>query len=538
MSGPVPFRSRPMAMGRTAAVSTPHLLASQAAIDVLRAGGNAVDAAVTAAAACTVVQPFSSSVGGVGWATVFEQATSTTEVLQFHGAAPRSIDPGVFRPDRAGLIDWRRLEQEGRALLGSLVPGAVAGWEELLTSKGTWSLSQALQPALRWAREGIPVSELLARNLAGQAERLARWPTSARIFLPGGRPLRCGERLVQDDLAATLERIAANGAAELAQGRTGDALTRFSARHGGCVSADDLAAYRPTWHLPAVGSFRGRTVHAAPAPFGDISFLTGLHLLDSFDPFSGPSDPDYVHASVESAKLVGWERARYLGPSADPEMVAGLLAPAHTRALRERIGPRAISSPSPGRGPEDTITLAVIDSDGNAVHLMQTVGALFGTAAVAGDTGFLINSSMYFVYAGGEGANRVVPGEPVEQNPCVGVVLDAEGRLELVIGSPGGKTRVETVRQMLVNVVDFKMNVQEAVDAARFLTSADGISVDFEDLTGPPDPALRAALEGRGHRVAVGGETFGSGQAVAVDPATGTRMAGADWRLESVALAY
>jgi gamma-glutamyltranspeptidase/glutathione hydrolase len=527
-----------MAMGRTGAVSTPHLLASQAAIDVLRAGGNAVDAAVTAAATCTVVQPFSSSVGGVGWATVFEQRSGTTEVLQFHGSAPRSIDPGTFRPDGAGLIDWKHLEQDGRALLGSLVPGAVAGWEELLARKGTWSLARALEPATELAREGFPVSELLAQNLAGQAGRLARWPTSARIFLPGGRALRCGERLVQDDLAATLGRISANGAAELADGRTAESLARFFGHHGGCVSLEDLAAYRPTWHPPSVGSFRGHTVHAAPAPFGDVSFLTGLQLLDSFAPFSGPSDPGYVHASVESAKLVGWERAHHLGPGSDPEVVAGLLSAAHTRALRGRIGPRAVTAPSPGRGPEDTITLAVVDGEGNAVHLMQTVGALFGTAAVAGDTGFLINSSMYFVYTGGEGANRVVPGQPVEQNPCVGVVLDAQGRLELVMGSPGGKTRVETVRQMLANVIDFGMNVQEAVDAPRFLTSADGISVDFEDLAGPPDPALRAALEAQGHRVTTTGEMFGSGQAVAVDPVTGTRMAGADWRLESVALAY
>jgi gamma-glutamyltranspeptidase/glutathione hydrolase len=169
---------------------------------------------------------------------------------------------------------------------------------------------------------------------------------------------------------------------------------------------------------------------------------------------------------------------------------------------------------------------------------MQTVGTLFGTGAVIGSTGILANSSLYFAYAGNDGANRIVPGMGVEQNPCLAIVCDAAGDLELVVGSPGGKTRVETVRQMLVNVVDYGLNVQQAVDAGRFLNAPDGMSIQFERRSGPIDPGLHAALVERGHDPIVVDDVFGSGQAIAIDAASGTRMAAADWRRESVALAY
>ncbi|MCU1494391.1 MAG: gamma-glutamyltranspeptidase periplasmic precursor [Acidimicrobiaceae bacterium] len=527
-----------MAMGLRVAVSSPHLLASQAAIDALRSGGNAVDAAVAAAAVATVVQPFSSSVGGVGWATVYERSTKTTEVLQFNGSVPAGLDPDVFRPDASGLVDWRFLEGKGGALLGSLVPGAVAGWEELLARKGRWPLARALERAVDLATEGFPVSELLHDVLERSTARLRRWPASAGIFLADDCALRAGERLVQRDLGATLERIARNGSDEITTGETGRALVELHRSHGGALSAADLAAYRPSWHAPLVTTYRGHVVHSAPAPLGDVSFVSGLQLLDAFPTFGDPLEPDYIHASVESAKLVSADRARYLGADTDPSVIDWLLGAEHVRSQRQRIGRRALASGTPLRAPEDTITLVVVDADGNAVHLMQTVGTLFGTAAVAGRTGMLANSSLYFAYAGTDGANRVIPGQGIEQNPCLATVLDAEGELELVIGSPGGKTRVETVRQMLANVFDFGMNVQQAVDAPRFLSASDGSSVDFERRYGRVDARLRSALEDRGHRVEDSDELFGSGQAIAIDRATGTRMAAADWRRESVALAY
>lgn len=534
----VPFQSRPMAIGAHAAASTPHLLASEAAIDVLRRGGNAVDAAVAAAAVSAVVQPFTSSFGGVGWATVYDRRLRRTEVLQFHGAAPQRLDPSELHADpTTGLVDWRALEARGKSLLGSLVPGVVAGWEELLARKGRWTLGKALERAGALASEGFPVSELLAQTAARSAGRLARWPTSA-VFLPGGRPLRVGERLVQTDLAATISRIASNGAEELVRGDTGQAYVDFFAQHGGVLTEEDLERYRPSWHEPLRFTFRGHTLLATPAPLGDVAFAAGLGLLDALPPFSGPQDPAYVHLSIETAKQVSAARARYLGPDTPPEVVDWLLSDELRNQLLAAIDVRARQPGPLAQASEDTITLAVIDEEGNAVNLMQTVGTLFGTGAVVGTTGILANSSIYFAFARPGGANRVVPTCGIEQNPCLALAFDPQGNLTLVIGSPGGKTRVETVRQMLVNILDFGMNPQQAVDAARFLVAPDGATVDFEQRYGPVDPALRAALESRGHRVSVVDEAFGSGQAIAIDPGTGARLAAADWRRESVALAY
>src|SRR5579863_1606057 len=233
-----------MAIGYRGAASTPHLLASQAAIAAMRKGGNAVDAAVTAAAVATVVQPFSSSVGGVGWASVYDAASGQTDVLRFLGAVPMALDLGEFSPDPSGLVDWRRLESTASPLLGTLTPSVVPGWAELLARRGTWSLAQALEPAIALAREGVPVSELLRTNTGVNAGRLRRWPESARTYLRDGEPLQVGDRLSQPDLAATLERIAANGPAEMVDGRTARAIVELYEAHGGALRAADLEQVR------------------------------------------------------------------------------------------------------------------------------------------------------------------------------------------------------------------------------------------------------------------------------------------------------
>ena len=230
---------------------------------------------------------------------------------------------------------------------------------------------------------GFPVSEMLHANIALSAGRLRRWPETAEIFLPGGEPPRVGARLVQTALGATLERVARDGPAELVEGRTARALVELNEHGGGVLRQSDLAVVRPGWREPLVTTFRDYVVHAAPAPFGDVAFACGLQLLDAFPPFGGPLDPGYVHVSVESAKLVGRERASMLGAGADDATIAWLLSPEHTEQQRSLITDRAASSSASGASNEDTITLATVDHEGNAVHLMQTVGTFFGTGAVA-----------------------------------------------------------------------------------------------------------------------------------------------------------
>lgn len=525
-------------MGRHGAASTPHLLATQAAIEVMKTGGNAVDAAVAAAAVCAVVQPSSSSIGGVGWATVYDASSRSVDVLKFQGAVPATLDPSVFRPDAAGILDWATLEADAPSLLGTLSPGVIPGYQALLEKHGSWTLGDALGSAIAIARQGFPVSRLLHDMATASLRRLQRWPESAARFLPGGDPPEIGALLVQADLAETLDRIARNGAAEVIDGETAQAVADYYASHGGALSAADLASTPVEWDRPLALTYHGYSIYAASAPLGDVSFLAGLGVLERLGPFDGPTDPKYIHASVESAKLIRTERIRYLGADADPSVIDWLMSAAHLNDVAAMVGATVSHDHVAPIPQENTITLTVVDERGNAVHLMQTVGTLFGTAAIVPGTGFFNNSSGYFAYVGGQGANRMIPGLGLEQNPCLNIVLDRDARLRMIVGSPGGKTRVETVRQMLVNVLDFGMNLQQAVDAPRFLASTDSRSIEFEAMYGALDPKLIASLESLGHRVQTVARNFGTGQGVAIDPTSQARIAAADWRVEAVALAY
>jgi len=532
VTGTPPFRSRPLALGRTAAVSSPHVAASDAAIGILASGGNAVDAAVAAAAVATVVQPWSSSVAGVGWATVHRPGMPT-EVLDFHGIVPEGLDPATLPAGSNRTVDWPRLEREQSPLLGSLVPGVASGWEELQRRFGRRSLAAVLEPAAILAGNGFPVSEALHRMIDDNRSRLVRWPASARVFLPDGEPLAVGAVLLQPDLAVTLRRLGEGGAIGFRSGPMASAIARFYGDNGGAVTAGDLERYEPTWLSALEIEFRGLSVRCVPTALGDVSFAMGLRLLDALSPFAGPTDDSYIDASVASARLVDTVRSASLGPRVSVREASELLA-----ATRWPAEPHPATTNAGGGLAEDTITLAVVDGEGMAVNLMQTVGTFFGTGATVPGLGVLANSSLYFAMPANSGANRIVPGHGVEQNPCLATVLDRAGRLRLVVGSPGGRTRVETVRQMIVNVVDFAMTVQEAVDCPRFLAHPDGRTVEFERRYGPVDPGLRQSLEARGHLVSDGGEAAGSGQAIALDPASGTLMAAADWRRESIARAF
>ncbi len=524
--------SRPLARGAHGAVSTPHLAASLVALDVLRSGGTAADAAVAAAAMCTVVQPATSTLLGVGWATL-RRADGSGAVIDFHGRVPLATDPGAYATRADGMIDIAAEAAAGRMARGMLTPQVPHGWEALLALGGRRDLAAASAPAVDAARAGTPVSSLFARLAREHTGRLRGWGPTAASLLPGGAPPAPGVRLAHPDLAASLERVAAHGAeAELSPGGlTGRALLTLSATTGGWLAADDLAGPLPRTGPPSSLLYRGWRINGAPGPYGDVSLAQGLSLMELLGPFAADDAPDYVHASVEVAKLVAADRRLVLGPGGHGDE---LLAPAALSARASLVGPVAVRRPLAGSLAEDTITLTVIDAERTVVHLMQTVGGVFGTGLVAPGTGALANDSLHFCFAAGEGANRIVPGEPVEQNPGVVVAEGPDGSL-VAVGSPGGKTRVQTVRQMLANVVDFGADLQAAVDRPRHLAADDG-TVWVEDGPGAAD--LIAALGARGHRAVRAPAPLGSGQAVGWDAATETFVAAADHRAEAVALAW
>jgi gamma-glutamyltranspeptidase/glutathione hydrolase len=379
----------------------------------------------------------------------------------------------------------------------------------------------------------------LHNTIAGACPKLRAWPSSAAVFLRDGDPLPAGATLRQPDLAATLRTVADGGAQVAYTGELARRITGFYQSHGGSLSMADLADYRPRWAAPTVGTFRGHRVVGAPAPLGDLTFVQGLHLLDRLPRARSSVDPDYVHASLETAKLMRRDRTRYLGESESPATAFDwLVEPEHIAGMLSEVGPHANTTLVDTAGPSHTITLVVVDGGGNAVHLMQTIGAPFGTGAVVADTGIVTNSSLYFAHVDPARPNSVAGGRRLEQNPCTAMLFDADGVIRVIVGSPGGKTRVEIVRQMLANVVDFGMDIQQAVDHPRFLSHPDGRTALLEPGFASLAPHLAAELSARGHAVEFCADGFGTGQGVARDPNTGLLAGGADHRMESVALAF
>ncbi|MDA2933082.1 gamma-glutamyltransferase [Acidobacteria bacterium AH-259-D05] len=536
------FQSRPVVMGKRGVASTPHPLASEAAIEILKEGGNAVDAAVAAAAVVSVVQPFTSGIGGVGYATVYDVESKDVYILDFSGRVPTETRADLF-PALQGRVDTVELENQRKNLLGSLTPGVIAGWEELLRRFGSISLRRVLSRAIELAEEGFPVSFLLHKTMVTQRHRLRQWKASERIFLQKGLPYQPGEILRQQDLSATFRQIAQGGSKEFYRDQVAHQLVDFFQRRDGTLSAADLADYKPTWLEPIKGAYRGYTVYGAPPPASDAVFFEALNILSLFSRENWqPGSVDYVHAGLEASKLGRSDRLHYFG---DPDFVSPvpiqrLLSLEYARQQKRRIQTEQAfpGDPLPEISDSHTIQLCVIDRWGNAVNLLQTVGMSFGNAAVADQTGIVLNSMLYFSPLDSKNPNAIAPRRRIEMNPLTIMVFDEDEKLFLMLGSPGGKTIIQTVRQMLINVIDFGMNLQQAIDAPRFLIRPDGITAAIEIPLLEINPDLKKELEGLGHRVVLVPPSLGSGQGILVDPISGTRMGGSDFRTESYSLAY
>lgn len=534
-----PFQSRPVVMGREGVVSAPHYLAAKAAVEILAAGGNATDAAVASAAVASVVQPFTSGLGGIGWAAHYDAETGRVRQLEFSGRVPQGTEHAML-PKGPRRTDWHALEAEGNNLLGSLVPGVVAGWEALLEDSGTMSLARVVKPAIDYARNGFPVSHRLHSAMRRSRDKLAAWPASGAVYLRDGEAYAPGEILRQPQLADTLEEVAAGGSEAFYRGPLADRIAAFMQANGGTLTKQDLAGYEPRWYEPIAARYRGYRVVASPPPASDAVMLEALNILERFPKPGSVADPLYIHRSVEAAKLARSDRLAYFG---DPEFVdeiplERILSDDYARRQADRIGEQAHSGdPAPPDAGAHTIQLAVVDGKGNAVNLLQTVGYTFGNGVVAGDTGILMNSMLYFAPADPNAPNAPAPGKRIEMNPLTVMVFDPADHLVFMAGSPGGKTVMQTVRQMILNFVDFEMNVQQAVDAPRFLSAPDGRTVLLERQLLGLNETLVEQLEARGHTVEIIEAGLGSGQAIVIDPGTGAQMGGADWRAESVSLA-
>ncbi len=544
--------SRPAVRGPSGMVVSAEEHASRVGVDILRRGGNAVDAAVATAFALAVTYPRAGNLGGGGF-LLYRSPDGRFFALDFRETAPRSLRASMFLDEAGRPVPERSL----RGGLAVGVPGSVAGLAEAHRRWGSLPWRTLLEPAMRLASQGIPISGATAITLAERAQDLASDPAARAIFTREGAPLREGDLLVQKDLAATLEAVAAGGAAAFYRGPIARALAGAVRATGGVLDEEDLARYEPLPRDPVEGSYRGLRVVSFPPPSsGGIVLLEILGMLERFDlAASGLGSSLTVHRMAEAEKRAFADRARWLG---DPDYfrvpVRGLLdrkylAQRSATIRDDEATPSAAvaAGTPPDREGAQTTHLSVGDSKGGAVALTTTLNSWYGTARVAAGTGVLLNNEIddFALAPGvpnqyglvGEGdANAVAAGKRPLSSMCPTIVerQGEAGRPLLVIGSPGGPTIITTVLQILVDVVDHRLALQEAVDAPRFHQQWLPDRIDHEAHAFPADVAR--ALATRGHVLQERGP-IGDAEAIGVAP-DGAWLGAADPRGEGSAAGY
>ena len=527
------------------ASASPH--ASRAGVEVLQAGGNAVDAAVTTSLVLSVTEPYSSGIGGGGFAVIFDAASRKVATLDFRERAPAAATRDMYV--RNGKADTS-LSQTGA--LAVAVPGQVRGLWELHKAQGRLPWARLVEPAARLAREGFEVTPLLRKRLAASRGRLDAEARS--IFLPEGKLPKVGTRLVQADLAATLDAIGERGAAAFYEGPVAEAIVRSVRSARGIMTLEDLAAYAPVWREPIRGTYRGATVYSMPPPSsGGVHLIEMLHFLSGFDlAKTGWGAAATVHPMVEAMKFAYAERSQFLG---DPDFVDvpvdRLTSPDHAKELRKRfrtdkaIPVSEVEGIRP-RAPEGTHTshFSIVDADGNAVACTQTINLTFGAGMVAAGTGVVLNDEMDDFSAApgvpnafgliGSEANAVA-GRKRPLSSMTPTIVVKDDKVLLVAGSPGGSRIITAVLQVVVNVLDFGMDVSEAVGVPRIHHQWSPPDVTYEPRGLSPDTV--ALLQKKGHPMKA--SWFGTNaQAILVDPKTGELSGASDPRGEGAPAGY
>lgn len=463
-------------------VASREATATRIGVEVLAAGGNAADAAAAVAFALAVTLPQAGNLGGGGFALIHRAEDRSTHALDFREKAPAAAHRDVFLgPD--GAVDSHRSRYSHHAVG---VPGSVAGYLDLLDRFGTWPRQKVMAPAIRLAEEGVRVTPVLHRNIASRLERLSPWPaTLAVIARPDGSALRPGDIMRQPDLAASLRQIADQGAGAFYEGGIADLIVAEMARHGGPITAADLAAYSTVWRDPVRGSYRSVDIASMPPPSsGGAHLVQILNILEGWDLKTlGHNTAASLHRMAEAMRRAYADRALHLG---DPDFwdvpLDWLTSKAYAAEIRTAIDPDratpsgSVSAGTPKAEGANTTHLSVMDRYGNAVSMTTTLNFGFGSGIVAEGTGIFLNNEMddfsakpgapnAYGLIGGE-ANAVAPGKRPLSSMTPTLLL-SNGRAVAAIGSPDGSRIITAVLQVILNLVDHGMNLAEATAAPR-----------------------------------------------------------------------
>ncbi|HEU0300345.1 MAG TPA: gamma-glutamyltransferase, partial [Longimicrobium sp.] len=470
-------------------------------------------------------------------------ADGTTAALDFREAAPLGATANMYLDSAGNVSDTLSLQGH----LASGVPGSVAGMWEAHRRFGTLPWAEVVQPAIALA-EGIVVHERLANSLRSYERQLARYPATARIFLPAGRALRVGERLVQAELAETFRRIAAEGMDGFYRGRTAELIEAEMRRGGGLITREDLARYRAVWRDPIRFAYRGHEIISMPPPSsGGVTMAELLNILEGYDLRSmGYLSPEHVHVFAEAARRAYADRNAYLAdpdfvPQPTARMASDEYAAERRRGIdRARATPSAQVAPGLGAPPREgthTTHYSIVDAAGNAVAVTTTLNSLYGSLVTVAGAGVVLNNEMddftakpgvpnQFGLVQGA-ANAVAPGKRMLSAMTPTIVLDPSGRVRLVTGTPGGATIITSVAQTVSNVIDFGMDVATATSAPRLHHQHLPDTLRFEKR-GLPAPTVARLLE-MGHALAERSGFQGDVQSIVVLP-NGYQSAVADPR--------
>ena len=522
---------RPDVAGMTAAVVSDHPLASAAGIDVLRRGGNAMDAAVTMAAVLAVVRPHMNGLGGDAFVLYRDGKSGKISVLNGSGRAGSFATPLLFH--QRGL---RSVPDTG--MLSVTVPGAVRAWSDALHKFGTITFAAALEPAINYAENGFPVSRKLADDIAADRALIARDPALTQVFMPDGNLPTVGSVLHERDLAHSLRILAEQGADALYAGELAQRLADYSLSEGGLFTLQDLANHSSTWQEPIATDYHGYRVVELPPNSQGVALLMQLNVAEQLDLHAmGQNSAAYIHTLVAIKQRVFAERDRFV---ADPAFfdvpLDRMLSHDHARDIARSLRNDAEVPASESRsGSGDTVLLCVVDKNGNAVAIIQSLFAAFGSGKMVPGTGIILHDRGALFSLDPASPNVIAPNKRPYHTLAPGMVLRGD-ELYMVFGSPGSDGQTQTMLQVLNNIIMFGMTPQEAVDAPRYRSYPDGTLLLDSGIA----PAARAQLMQQGYKVKVQEKPsaeLGGAQVILLLP-SGVKMVGADHRREGFGIAY
>ncbi len=542
---PQPYQTgRSVVMAPNGMVATSQPLAAQAGLDVLRKGGTAVDAAIAVNAMLGLVEPMSCGIGGDLFAIVWEAKTKKLYGLNASGRSP-------YKATRALFVEKGLKEIPEYGPLTWSVPGCVSGWEELHKKFGKLPMTDILTPGIDYGEQGFPVSEVIAELWAKKQDKLLKIPDTAKVYYPNGKPPNVGDVFKNPALARVYREIATEGAAAFYKGRVAKQIVAYSDKNGGLFTLKDLHDHTSTWVDPVSANYRGYEVWELPPPGQGIAVLQMLNILSGYDiKKMGPNSADYWHLFVEAKKLAYADRARFY---ADPDFVklptAELISMPYAEKRRKLIDIDKARTDHPAGDPKlaqaDTVYLCVVDKDRNCVSFIQSNFHGFGSHHAPAELGFALQNRGNLFALDDKHLNRLEPHKR-PFHTIIPAMVTKDGQPWLVFGVMGGDMQAQGHVQVLVNLIDFGMNVQEAGDAPRVehvgSPTPTGKKGDKEGGTTKAERGLPAAvvteLLRRGHQVAGVPSNSGGYQAILIDPRTGMLHGGSEYRKDGCAVGY